>query len=187
MKSKVLYRRSTFHIQSSLLLVAILLAGCTVKADSDDQVAKIGRYYFEIIQEVPDETTNQIQEAITAILPGKTYAITNASGYEWPFFQEYKLTENVLRSELMPPHTKAHRLLKMDAGASFEEEDARLNIVLKRENDEYSFDMIMYRWRDHRWVRTVNTGNHKVAKEDYTSTQELTSILYKKIVRYSFK
>jgi hypothetical protein len=170
------------------LLILILFTACNLENEPKQEYAKSVNYYFEIMEEFSNDSNFNLTGEISKLLPNKQYAITNNSGLIWPFFQEFDLNDNVLKSDLMSPHTITHTLLSIDGNeGNFEDGDAKLKIILKNDHGEYSFDMVIYKWNKNEWIKSVNTGNHKILKSKYNSTGDLAKVISKNIVRYSFK
>lgn len=169
------------------LLILIVLAACSGNT-TNENYAQVVKYYFEM---VPSKTVANEVELISGIaqnLPNKIYAITNYSGYEWPFYQEYEMNERVMRTDLMTPHVVAHRMIELNSGKDiFENGDVKMEIQLSKEGDEYSFDLIMVKWREKKWEKYVTTRDHRIPKNKYDSNEELIQVLTRSITRFSFK
>lgn len=168
----------------NLLPIFMIFAACASAPVEENEYAGIGKYYFTI----EDATTNNLKEDVSIILQANRYAITDQAGQDWPYFEKFDLTENILKSDLMPPHTISHQLIKLEGNSDkVEEGDFKLAITLINENDAYSFDMIIYKWHNNDWEHMVDSGNHKIAESRYSSHEELIQAMSNTIIRFSFK
>ena len=174
-------------MRSILFLFPLLIL--VVKCDSKKEgVAPDVNFYYSV--QFPDLDSVKIHaDYISEQIPLHKYAITNASGYSWPFYQEFSLDETVMSDSLMPPHWFIHKM-KPIKGARYKIKEGEYHVVI----DLYpqldtlpNYNVKIYQMEGDSLRLSANTGIHYILSNEYHSNEELSSLLLESIIRYSFK
>ena len=76
------------------VLLMILFMSCTSIVDTPEH-ADVTKYYYDISSSDGTEYSDRIVQMVSDKIGMKKCAITNYSGTEWPFYQEYSIDEKV--------------------------------------------------------------------------------------------
>ncbi len=170
------------------LFIFTIIALISCKTNNEN-IAPDKNFYYSI--EFPTENPEaQLHAAyIAERIPQFKYAITNSSGYHWPFYQSFDRDENVAIDSLMPPHWFTHKMIPAGKQKSeIDEGDYYVMISLYPEPDTLpNYNVIVYKMEVDSLHLSATTGVHYIQPQEYTSNASLSQLLLETVLRYSFK
>ena len=171
-----------------ICLFGALFAGSC--ESNNENLAGVKHFYFEIIDNIQSEYTEQLVQHITEVLPQYDYLISEESAnLDWPFYGNVERGSKVLKTDMMPPHTNINRLSPIRNLKEYNQGEHTMKAVFTIENkDDKTITIIKesFEWSDGSW--------HKFSKKlatdfdvEMTNKDETFSKVSKTLIRYTFK
>lgn len=162
-----------------MLIILLALFSC----NNSPPIAPEVTFYFEIQVSNQNQLGLEVKKELEEYFPKRKYAMTNSSAYTEPYYEEFKLDENVPLDSIIPPHTFAHRMEIL--GEDYPENSRLLKIQLfPGGKSEYSMEI--YKRENNNWVFLAQTGVHPIPERN-GDKEDLIKRFRESIIRYSFK
>jgi hypothetical protein len=179
-------------MKSSIIVIislfgALFIGGC---GPTNENLAGVKHFYFELIDNVQSEYSEELVQHITDALPQYDYLISEESADAgWPFYGSVERGSMVLKTDMMPPHTNVNRLSPISKLKEYNQGEHSMKAVFTIENmNDHTITIIKesFEWTGGEW--------HKFSKKLATdfnledgSRNEIFIKVSKTLIRYTFK
>lgn len=164
------------------------IASC--EASTNSKIAGVKNFYFEIIDNIQSDFSLQLVEQISETLPQNDYLISEESAAQgWPFFGIVPRGSEVLKTDMMPPHSNVNRLTPIRDLKNYNTGEHKMKAVFTINNsssETISISKESFEWKDGSWVKF----SKKLETEfeiDLTNADEVYAKAAKTLIRYTFK
>ena len=169
------------------LLGSLIIGGCESK---NENLAGIKHFYFDLVDNVQSEYTEQLVQYITEVLPQNDYLISEeTANLGWPFYGPVERGSKVLKTDMMIPHTNVNRLSPINSLVDYNKGEHTMKAVFTIESkDEATINIIKesFEWSNgnwHKFSKKLSTDfNIVVSNKDETFRK-----VSKTLIRYTFK
>ena len=169
------------------LLGSLIIGGCEPK---NENLAGVKHFYFELIDNVQSEYTEQLVQYITEVLPQYDYLISEeTANLGWPFYGPVEGGSKVLKTDMMIPHTNVNRLSPINSLNNYNQGEHIMKAVFTIESkDEASVTIIKesFEWYNGNWRKFSKklSTDFKIGANNKDETFRKVS---KTLIRYTFK
>ena len=168
-----------------LMLFIVLISGCQSKPDN---TAPERNFYFKIKSNSSSEIAEKCRLYLEGAIPSHKYSITNASGYEWPYYESFDLEKAVNKESLMPPHFFIHKMIPFNENQVINNDEFYVEIDIFVQADTLpNYRVTIFRKQDNALELSGTSGMHFIQSNEFKSSDDLSELFLKSILRYSFK
>ena len=179
MKSRIIIIISLFGV--------LFFGGCETKNENS---AGVKHFYFELIDNVQSDYSEELVQYITEDLPQYDYLISEESADAgWPFYGHVERGSSVLKTDMMPPHTNVNRLSPVSKLKEYNQGEHSMKVVFTIENkDDHTITIIKesFEWTGSKWQKFSKKLATDFNLED-GNRNEIFIKISKTLIRYTFK